>query len=185
MTTLGHHTVPELHWLVKSRDYFYGRTSGAIAAFYGTWQAKDKTALDAWYKDWQAFEMRYALARQDAMAFLDYAETALWNVPDGVINADEQWAAILTAFQPVANTRSPGDFSDLVTRLRAAGCEVTFPEIPPDDSVDWDLAAYKTADDALQHVKDAANKLATPGLSIGAGIAIGLVAAVVLAKVTR
>lgn len=176
MTVLGQHTGRELLWLVQSRDYFGDEVERRAYPFMTPWRAKDAPVAEQWIRDWAAFAARYETARASAQALLD-AAAALGPAGVDVIPAEPQWTGIVRAFQPVENTKSPGDFSDLVARLRAAGCPVAFPQMPTDPSIDWDLATYKSADDALRAVERATKTTATGlgwlVLGLGAAFALG------------
>jgi hypothetical protein len=158
MTILGGmHTVPELRWLVDSRDYFTRQVQNKINLEWLSWHDKDGPAADQWLAEWAKFGNRYNDARGRAMDKITAAKY-MFTTPDDLIVAENEWNGIIRAFQQVPYTRTKGDFGDLVRRLGDVGIKVSFDKIPIDDTVDYDLKVYKTTDDVLKGIEDTAKK---------------------------
>jgi hypothetical protein len=171
MTILGSHTVDELQWLLKSRDYFSKTLGKAVAAKQYEWLRTDPAGAAAWGKDYLAFQIRYAVASAEASKVIADAKDK-WFGGNWTI-AEAAWLKVIRAFQQVDGTTTSGDFTDLIRRARKGGIVVSFPEIPPDVSVDADLAVYKDADAAWNTVQEAANRVT----SWGGGFAVGALVA--------
>lgn len=186
-----HHNANELAVDLINWEGFVATTATAVADNYTKWQSADATGYATWLSAWNAFRSRWDAQATAAQQFVDAANNSwlgrIWT------DAETMYQATLRVYQN-GDSPSSGGYDDLATQWDAAMRKYGGPPtqyevmLDPNSAADPGLVTYQTADQAIQAVQNAANKLkpepsTAAWLIFGAGVAVTVAAVVVIKRV--